>query len=918
MKASIYVNYTTRSLVRGGQRTVLAIFCVAVGVMAIVALQLVGLMVNHALTDNVRAANGGDIAVNARSQPFKQSDLKFFDTLKQNGTISAYTQVINASGSTSSALALKQTFTLNAVDPATYPVVDQLTFNTPQNGSVKTLLQPGQALITQTLADQYHKKIGQQFEIRVAGGSGTQTTRKLTVKISGIVAESGVLAQAGALMLVTQADYTASNRKFPVFYDTIDITTVDKVHTDRAVRQINDQFQAVTTQTAADALRQQQGLVDNIEKFLEIAGLLALLIGGVGIVNTMQVLLSRRKVEIAMLKTTGYRRGDLYLLFGLEATLLGLVGGLVGAISATGVSYLVRDLVQQTFGLMIPFVLDWTTIGGGVLIGVLTALIFGLLPIVQGANIRPLNVIRELPDGRGASSILLTILLLIVLSVLFCGLAIFILNNDVWLGVVAVYGAFAFLGVLSLLFGLMILLISRLPVPEHFSLTHFILVVGSVILSLLVYRFAPAFGILLLIFSALGLLVAFFPRTWKATIKMALRNLGRQRTRTTTTMLALFVGIFTIGLILVLGQNLRDGVNSALSNSLNFNVITLASIPDGNTLNGQLGTVPGLKSSRRTTISPAVPVAVNKRPIQQVLPASGKAGGSNSLGRQGTLAFLRGIEGYDVGDNQLPNTKDLKITQGRNLVSEDAGTNNVLVASQLARLDPLHLKIGDTLTMASQDGRTIKTLKIVGVYSSQGFSGFTFEPILGSAELAQSFSPAGLGQQAFYMKLDPKQVSQGVSKIGTIVPNAAVVNLANISDIIDQILNDILLTLTTIASLSLLAGVIIIANAVALAMLERRRELGILKSVGYTSGTVLSEVLVENGIVGGVGALLAMVLVTVATALLGQYTFKTSFSVPTMIVLELILGAALLAMVTAALVAWRAVRVRPLQVLRYE
>jgi hypothetical protein len=39
---------------------------------------------------------------------------------------------------------------------------------------------------------------------------------------------------------------------------------------------------------------------------------------GVGIVNTMQVLLSRRKTEIAMLKTTGYRRFDLYLLFGLE------------------------------------------------------------------------------------------------------------------------------------------------------------------------------------------------------------------------------------------------------------------------------------------------------------------------------------------------------------------------------------------------------------------------------------------------------------------------------------------------------------------------------------------------------------------------------------------------------------------------
>ena len=50
----MYVNYTTRSLLRGGQRTILAVFCVAVEVKPIVALYLVGLMVNNALTSNVR------------------------------------------------------------------------------------------------------------------------------------------------------------------------------------------------------------------------------------------------------------------------------------------------------------------------------------------------------------------------------------------------------------------------------------------------------------------------------------------------------------------------------------------------------------------------------------------------------------------------------------------------------------------------------------------------------------------------------------------------------------------------------------------------------------------------------------------------------------------------------------------------
>src|SRR6266568_2463684 len=140
-----------------------------------------------------------------------------------------------------------------------------------------------------------------------------------------------------------------SMKRLPLLYDTVDVATADKAHTDQAAKAISNQFPIANVTTADQALKNNQAQVDFIKKFLEIAGLLALLIGGVGIVNTMQVLLSRRKIEIAMLKTTGYRRFDLYLLFGLEAGLLGLVGGVVGAAAAIGVSFLVRNIVQQVF-----------------------------------------------------------------------------------------------------------------------------------------------------------------------------------------------------------------------------------------------------------------------------------------------------------------------------------------------------------------------------------------------------------------------------------------------------------------------------------------------------------------------------------------------------------------------------------------
>jgi len=911
VKASIYLNYASRSLVRGGQRTVLAIFCVAVGVMAIVALQLVGLMINNAFNSNVRDANGGDIAVRAQNQPFKQGDLTYFATLKKSGTLTNYTPVINSQGYTTSKVSLRETFGLRVVDPTNYPIVTPPTFTTPQNGKLTDLLRNNQVVVTQPFIDQYKKKVGDRFDVHT--GSRTQSARTIHVKIAGIVTETGVLAQAGSVVILSNNDYIASVPKLPALYDTIDVTAPAS-HINELVRDVQSNFPIASTQTAADVLRQQQSTIDNVQKFLEIAGLLALLIGGVGIVNTMQVLLSRRKTEIAMLKTTGYRRFDLYLLFGLEAALLGLIGGTIGAVVATGVSYLVRNLIEQTFNLNIPFLFDWFTIIGGIVIGLVTALIFGLLPIVQAANVRPLNVIRDVPAGRGVSSILLTIGLLAVLSVLFCVLAIVILNGDIVLGLYSVYGTFLFLALLSLFFGFIIFMISALPVPERFSPGYLVSIAVLIAIAALIYRFQPLFALLLFVLGLAGFGIVLLPRTWKAVVKMALRNLGRQRTRTTTTMLALFVGIFTIGLILVLGQDLREQVNKTLSNTLSYNVFSITSNDDTAKLRSKLNELPGLTSFQQHSFAVTAPESVNGISIQKLLP-NGK---SSSAGRGGTLFLLSGVEGYDVGNNQIPRVQSsLRIREGRNLVLDDAGTDNVLVSYSLKASSPLHLKLGDKITLASVDRLNEKTVKIVGFYSSTGF-GSNLYPILGTSDTAAGLSPVGTQQAIFYMKIDAEKLNAAVDMIGTTVPNAFVLNLANISDFVNQLLNDILLTLSTIASLSLLAGVIIIANAVALAMLERRRELGILKSVGYTRSSILSEVLLENGLVGGMSAALSMLLVALATWYLGVFYFKITLQVSSSIALLMIVGSVLLAMVTAALVAWSAVRVRPLEVLRYE
>ncbi|HLJ33346.1 MAG TPA: FtsX-like permease family protein [Ktedonobacteraceae bacterium] len=906
MKASMYFNYTSRSLLRGGQRTILAVFCVTVGVMAVVALQLVGFMLQNSISTNAREANGGDITVIAQGAPLKSSDLTFFDRLKNNGTITNYTAIASTSASLNNESSSAQFFTVDAVDPGNFPIVSQPAFVSPGNGTVGQLLTNNQVIVSQNFLSTYHKQLNDSFSVYVKTALGTGET--LQVKIAGVIENTGMFAQSGNLLLISSHDYLASAPATLANYSLVDITTTDQAHTNTAVNAINNQFSLVSTQTATDVLKSEQSSIDMISTFLKISGLLALLIGGVGIINTMQVVLSRRKTEIAMLKTAGYHRKDLYLLFGMEAGLLGLIGGIFGAAAAIGVSYLIRGLLEN-FGTNVPFVLNSGMIVGGVVVGFATALIFGLLPIVQATNIRPLSMLRGL-DNKSLSGRVLTILLLALFSILFCLLAIVILNNNVMLGVVVTYSTFAFLLLLSGIFGLIVLAISKLPVPEHVHFTHVLLVLPGITISVLVYLYLPVFGIFLLAVSLMGIVVALLPGHWKVNVKMALRNLGRRRVRTMATMLALFIGVYGIGIDIGMGQDLGVQITSALNQNSPYNIVATTVGKDSNTLRTHLNSIPGVTASREDPFTNTLPVAINGRPSQQSMP-----GGAN---RQQALSMVSGIEGYDL-TRTLPAQK---ITVGRNLNASDANTNNVIVSQIMTSKGwaGMNLKPGDTMTYSSLDGKVTRTVTIVGIISVPG-SFETLGKVIAPISIVNALDTAATGHTTvFYMKVGPDQLNSALNALNRIAPNASVQNLSDAAVSFLQFVNSFMDMILAIAALSMIAAMIIIANSVALAMLERRRELGILKSVGYTSRTILSQVMIENGITGGVGAFIATLLAAGGVTLGSKIFFNNSLTLnmEPVVIVSMVIGPALLAILTAVLVAWNAVRVRPLEVLRYE
>ncbi|MFN8376536.1 MAG: FtsX-like permease family protein [Anaerolineae bacterium] len=85
---------------------------------------------------------------------------------------------------------------------------------------------------------------------------------------------------------------------------------------------------------------------------------------------------------------------------------------------------------------------------------------------------------------------------------------------------------------------------------------------------------------------------------------------------------------------------------------------------------------------------------------------------------------------------------------------------------------------------------------------------------------------------------------------------------------------------TVVGLLSLLAAATIMANTVALATLERRRQIGILKAIGLKGGRVLRVMLLENSLIGVLGGLLGIGLSAILLCIRTQLGTGLSLAIP--------------------------------------
>ena len=604
-KLRLYLRYSTRSLRRGGQRTVLGIFCIAVGVMAVVALRLAGDMISASLISNVRAANGGDVSLVSTAIPLTQADLRIFTRLQQQGAIQQFVSlVVDRAALRRDGGKTGETSLYVLDNPGLYPLVGSSGFAAPPNATYAGALAGGNAVVlTQFVASTIGSGLGNTVHLNLVGGGGAD------VRVGGVLTDQLASAVGTSAAFIDATTYHEVSSQ-PESYGVVEMTTPTAARAARVADQLQSQFPAATVQTVQQALNANVQASQQVTQYLEIIGLLALAIGGIGIVNTLQVMLSRRRVEIAMLKTTGYRRSDLYAMFGLETAILGLLGGVLGTAAGVAMSLVVKTLIEQVIDASLIFQVSAGALLTGVGVGVVTSLIFGLLPVVRAAAIRPQAVLRDQSEGRQLGSVAQTLALYAIVAALFIALASSILGDFFFALQVVLYTLIGLL-IIAGIFSLIVLVVGRLPVPERFTTGYVVLVGCAVAVAALITLRLRGVGVALLVATISGFVVVLLPRSQRTVVKLALRSIGRARARTATTLVALFVGVFTIGLVLVVGKDISDEIGNALSNLASYNVFVIASTRDAASAEAATQHLAGLQGRRVTQDIAVKPLAVN-------------------------------------------------------------------------------------------------------------------------------------------------------------------------------------------------------------------------------------------------------------------------------------------------------------------
>ncbi|MBW2988684.1 ABC transporter permease [Candidatus Woesearchaeota archaeon] len=163
----------------------------------------------------------------------------------------------------------------------------------------------------------------------------------------------------------------------------------------RKKRDVDEGEEDFTVETAQNIVENLNNILLSVNIFVWIIAGISLVVGGIGIMNTMYTAVLERTREIGIMKSIGARNSSIFTLFFMESGLLGSAGGIIGillgvffatSLAAIGRAALGSELIGTHFSIFL--------ILGALLFSFSVGAVFGVLPAYKASKLNPVDAIR--------------------------------------------------------------------------------------------------------------------------------------------------------------------------------------------------------------------------------------------------------------------------------------------------------------------------------------------------------------------------------------------------------------------------------------------------------------------------------------------------------------------------------------------